>query len=55
MCVVSRFSFCWNNLTELFGTPLPDKRVGDRLLVSRRESLRFAETNQELYEVSYAS
>lgn len=54
MCVVSRFLFCWINFTELFGTFLPDTRVGDRGLIPRHELLRFAEVHQEQYEVSYA-
>ena len=54
MCVVSRFPFCWINLTNLFGTFLPDKRAGDRVLIPRHELLRFAEVNQGIYEVSYA-
>lgn len=54
MCVVSRFLFCWINLTELSRTLLPDKRIGDRVFIPRHELLRFAEVHQELYEVSYA-
>jgi hypothetical protein len=54
MCVVSRFLFCWINLTDLFGTLLPDKHVGDRVFILWHELLRIAEVNQERYEVSYA-